>query len=62
MIFIANVATAIATPFAGLFMTLMIFRDDINEGYDKPRFLQFSMLISYLFVLVITGFAVAKMF
>lgn len=43
-------------------MTLMIFRDDINEGYDKPRFLQFSMLISYLFVLVITGFAVAKMF
>lgn len=62
LIFIANVATAIATPFVGLFMTLMIFRDDINEGYDKPRFLQFSMLISYLFVLVITGFAVAKMF
>ncbi|KAF1683268.1 metal ABC transporter [Veillonella sp. R32] len=62
LIFIANVATAIATPFAGFFITLMIFRKDVNEGYGTPRMLQFAMLISYLFVLVITGFAIAKMF
>lgn len=62
LIFIANVATAISTPVAGFFMTLMIFRKDVNEGYGTPRVLQICMLISYLFVLVITGFAVSKMF
>lgn len=57
LIYIANVATAIATPVAGFFITLMIFRKDVNEGYRTPKILRICMLISYLFVLVMTFFA-----
>lgn len=57
LIYIANVATAIATPVAGLFITLMIFRKDVNEGYPAPVFLKVCMLVSYLFVLVMTFYA-----
>ena len=57
LIYIANVATAIATPVAGLFITLMIFRNDITEGYPDPKLLKVCMLISYVFVLVMTFFA-----
>lgn len=54
LIYIANVATAIATPVAGLFITLMIFRKDVNEGYPAPKVLKVCMTVSYLFVLLMT--------
>lgn len=57
LIYIANVATAIATPVGGLFITLMIFRKDVNEGYPAPKLLKICMLVSYIFVLVMTFYA-----
>ena len=54
LIFIANIATAIATPFGGLFVLRMLFKKEVNEGYKTPRVLQICMLISYLFALVMT--------
>ncbi len=60
LIFLANIATAIATPFGGFFVCLMIFRKDINEGLKTPKILQICMLISYLFALVMTGSALIK--
>ncbi|WP_404988919.1 Nramp family divalent metal transporter [Clostridium culturomicium] len=54
LILIANVATSIATPVAGLFITMMIWKKDINKSHKAPRALQISMTISYLFCLVIT--------
>ncbi|MGN0405283.1 MAG: Nramp family divalent metal transporter [Bariatricus sp.] len=52
LIFIANVATAIATPVAGLFILLMIWKKEVNEGLKQPRVLQICMTISYVFALV----------
>lgn len=60
LIYIANIATAIATPVAGFFMTRMIFRSDINVGFVNPTLLKYSMLISYLFVVVVTVFGLGK--
>lgn len=54
LIFIANVATAIATPVAGLFIVLIVWKKEVFEGYKRPIVLQVSMTISYLFVLVMT--------
>lgn len=60
LIFIANVATAISTPVAGLFICLLICRKDINEGYKQPIGLQICMIISYIFCLFMTGSALMK--
>lgn len=60
LIFIANVATAISTPVAGLFICLLICRKDINEGYKQPRVLQICMIISYIFCLFMTGSALMQ--
>lgn len=60
LILIANVATSIATPVAGLFITMMIWKKDINKSHKEPRLLQISMTISYLFCLVITVSALAN--
>lgn len=60
LIYIANIATAIATPVAGLFMCLLLCRKDINKGYKQPRILQTSMIISYVFALLLTIFAVIE--
>ena len=51
LIFMANVATSISTPVAGLFISMLIFRKEVNEdrGYKPPRLLQISMVLSYLF-------------
>lgn len=57
LIYIANVATAVSTPVAGLFICLMIWRKDINEGYKAPIVLQICMVISYIFCLFMTGSA-----
>ncbi|MGT2783949.1 Nramp family divalent metal transporter [Streptococcus merionis] len=57
LIFLANVATAIATPVAGLFIVLILWKKEIHAGYKVPLVLQLSMTISYLFVLVMTASA-----
>lgn len=60
LIYIDNIATAIATPVAGFFITRMIFKSDINEGFVNPTLLKYFMLVSYLFVLVVTVFGLGK--
>ena len=62
LIFIANIATAIATPFGGFFVCRLIFRKDVNAGLKTPRVLQICMVISYAFALIMTGSALWKMF
>lgn len=57
LIYIANIATAIATPVAGIFICLLLFRKDVNKGVKQPRVLQICMVISYLFAVILTGFA-----
>ncbi|MEE8885252.1 MAG: Nramp family divalent metal transporter [Eubacteriales bacterium] len=64
LIFIANLATAIATPFGGFFVMRMLWRKDIYEaeGVNPPRALQVLMVISYAFTLVMTVSSVIKLF
>ena len=38
----------------GLFMLLMIWRDDLSEGYKKPTGLRICMTISYIFAVIMT--------
>lgn len=54
LIFIANLATSIATPVGGLFVTLLIWRKDVNDGYKDPTLLRIAMTVSYVFVLIMT--------
>lgn len=54
LILMANIATSIATPFGGLFMLLMIWRDDLSVGYKKPTGLRICMTISYIFAVIMT--------
>lgn len=54
LILMANIATSIATPFGGLFMLLMIWRNDLSEGYKKPTGLRICMTISYIFAVIMT--------
>lgn len=54
LILMANVATSIATPVGGLFILLLLWRKDLNEGYKKPTILRLAMTISYIFVLFMT--------
>lgn len=56
LILMANVATSIATPVGGLFILLLLWRDDVNEGYKKPTVLRICMTVSYVFVLIMTYF------
>ena len=56
LILMANVATSIATPVGGLFILLLIWRNDVNEGYKKPTALRICMTVSYVFVLIMTYF------
>ena len=60
LILIANIATSIATPVGGLFVLLLIWRKDVNEGYKTPTLLRVCMTISYIFVLVMTVSAFQK--
>lgn len=62
LIFLANLGTSIATPVAGLFITLLIWRKDVNEGYKTPTALRICMTVSYLFVMVMTVSALIKLF
>ena len=54
LILLANIATSIATPFGGLFMVLMIWRNDLSEGYKKPTGLRICMTVSYIFAVIMT--------
>lgn len=54
LIFIANLATAVATPVAGLFMVLMLWKKAVYVKGKAPRILQVCMTISYIFALVMT--------
>lgn len=60
LIFIANLATAIGTPVAGFFITLMIWRKDVNKGMGQPRVLQICMTISYIFALLLTLYSIGR--
>ena len=60
LILIANIATSIATPVGGLFVLLLIWRKDVNEGYEAPTALRICMTISYIFVLIMTVSAFQK--
>ena len=54
LIFIANVATSVATPVAGLFMVLILWKKELFSGYKTPRVLQISMTICYIFAVYMT--------
>ena len=54
LILMANVATSIATPVGGLFILLLLWRKDVNEGYKAPTALRICMTFSYIFVLFMT--------
>jgi len=60
LIYLANVATAIATPVAGLFITLLIWNKDVNKGFKQPLMLQICMTISYIFCLGMTSSALSN--
>ena len=62
LIFLANLGTSVSTPVAGLFITLLIWRKDVNEGYKTPTALRICMTISYVFVLIMTVSALIKLF
>ena len=62
LIFIANLATAVATPVAGFFIVLMIWKAEVNMGLKSPRVLQILMTISYLFAVIMTISALKKLF
>ena len=60
LIFIANVATSIATPVAGLFMVLILWKKELFTGIKAPRLLQISMTVCYLFAVYMTYIALQK--
>lgn len=60
LIFIANIATSIATPVAGLFIMLMFWKPEVQGGLKPPRALQVCMTVSYLFTLIMTVSALAN--
>lgn len=55
LVLIANICTAVATPFAGLFLLLLVFRKDIGAQFKRPRVLQVCICVSYILVIAITG-------
>lgn len=58
LILIANYATAIATPVAGAFVTLMLWRKDTTGGLKAPTALRICMTICYVVCLILTAFSV----
>ena len=62
LIFLANLATRIGTPTAGLFVTLMIWRKDVQAGLKPPRLLQVAMTVCYLFTTALTVYSFGSKF
>ena len=60
LILMANVATSIATPVGGLFILLLLWRKDVNEGDTNPTVLRICMTISYIFVVIMTFSALSN--
>lgn len=60
LILLANIATSIATPVGGLFIVLLIWRKDVNEGYKAPTALRICMTVSYVFVVIMTVSALSS--
>ena len=54
LIFIANIATSIATPVAGLFVMLILWKKEVHHEAKPPRILQICMTVSYIFTLIMT--------
>lgn len=57
LIFIANVATSVATLVAGLFMVLILWKKELFLGMKAPRVLQVSMTVCYIFAVYMTVIA-----
>ena len=62
LIYISNIATSIATPIAGFFMTILLFKKDVNKGEKRPYILQGAMVISYGFCLRLLVVSLIKLF
>lgn len=62
LIFIANVATSVATPVAGIFMVLILWKKELYIGYKPPRALQILMTICYIFAVFMTISALRTQF
>lgn len=61
LVYFSNVATSIATPVAGLFITLMIYRKEFNEGaLAFPTSLKVCMTISYVAYAGLMGYALVQ--
>lgn len=58
LILMANIATAVATPFGGFFVLKLLLNKDVNKGLKQPKVLQICMFISYTFALVMTFSAI----
>ncbi len=54
LILVAQICTSIATPVAGLFLTLLLMNKKVNKGYKTPKVLIALMITSYLLALVLT--------
>ncbi|QQO09102.1 Nramp family divalent metal transporter [Breznakiella homolactica] len=54
LVIVAQVCTSVATPVAGLFLTLLLFSKKLNQGYKRPTALIVFMVLSYLFALGLT--------
>jgi len=61
LIYIANLATAIATPVSGAFIVLMIWRKDTTAGYKAPTALRICMTICYIVCLFLTAASLQKL-
>lgn len=62
LIYISNIATSIATPVAGLLMTMLLFKKDVNKGEKRPYLLQTAMVISYGFCLALIVASIISVF
>ncbi len=61
LIFIANLATAIATPVSGAFITLMLWRKDTTGGLKPPTALRVCMTVCYIVCLFLTVNSLAEL-
>lgn len=55
LIFIANLATAIATPVSGAFILAMLWRKDTTCGLRPPKALRICMTICYTICIILTA-------
>lgn len=62
LIFIANLATAIATPVSGAFILAMLWRKDTTGGLKAPKVLRISMTVCYIICIILTVSSLMKMF